>query len=802
MKHASSYILFIIVAFGLIFSANMSILENNVYAQRSDAVSKLSLFVVPPKVPADGDSYKNIYVAVMNARGNPSVVSDRLEVRLTSSTTSVGTVDGTVYIEPGSYYTVANFHSTNTAGNTVISATATGYDSAQATVTTIKSSDRTPAKLSVIALPSPPLPQQGAEGIVIVQLLNSAGQPAVAKEDIRVVLTSSNEDVIKVDKTVTIPRGQIYAIAKSVTSHGSGQSMIKASADGLVFGTVTVSTGDSSATQLKVYPIPPTISSTGSDGGLVVVQLEDPTGKPVRSSKDIEVLLISSDDRIVTPQQPSVTIRKAQSFAVAKVVPKGNEGKASITAIAEGYLSVTGDVTTKNPAFDGGKRQLAIYSAPPNVSPGATDTALLVVQVQGEGGAPAPVFRTTKIQLSSSNVNLGKLSGDLVILSNESFGVVRLELVGLTGETTITASAPNFQTKQFKLSAQTIGGSGIDLVPTSQNIPAFSAPYPAFLLMLKSGDMPVKTLSDINVLLSASSDLADIPSTVQIPRGSSFTVVNITPKGFPGTLTITAKAEGFKESVTSITLTEFNPSNLAVFTAFPTLLPSSPEGDELVIVQLQNARGEPEKNMVSDTKVSLSLFPSNIGSIEQNLVIPRGANFAAAKIFLNTSKGDGTINVNAEGYKLVSSRFKTISLALDANLNIRPTTININQTSTLTLRVTSENKPVPYANVRWVYDQNAARLISASDKTNTAGEATAVYIPMKDISQRVSAVVSKPGYEQKEAVLTFDLEDKARTGAGPRAQFSLDALSAVLIAAIAGQGLVIYWFYQKKRPLF
>ncbi len=807
MKHASSYVV-LIVAFMLSATVanvpntdNDNNNNNNAYAQQTES-TKISLSIVPPKVPADGDSYDIIYVAIMDSKGSPSVVSDKLEVRLTSSTTSIGIVEGTTTIEAGNYYTIATFRSTETAGSATISATAVGYASAQASVTTVKSSDRNAVKLNVIALPSPPLPQEGAEGIVIVQLLNSVDLPAVANEDIKVSLTSSNESVINVDKSVTIPKGQIYAIAKSETALGSGQSTITASADGLVFGTATISTSDTTAGQLKVYPLPPTISTKGTDGGWVVVQLEDLQGMPVRSSADIEVSLFSSDDRILLPKDSTVVIRKAQSFAFAKIVPGGNEGKASITPLAGGFLSVSGDISAVQPTFDAGERQIALYSAPPNIDPAATDRVLVLVQIQSQSGTPAPVFRTTKVQLVSSNLNVGKFNDNLIIVPSDSFAISSLSLVGLTGDTTITASAANFQTKQLKIAVQGRAGSGVELIPTSQNIPAYNAPYPALLVMLQSGNIPLKAPTDINVMLSANSDLASIPRTVKIPKGESFTVVNITPKGFPGALTITAKADGFKDSIKTITMTEFSPSILAVFTAFPTLLPSSSEGDKLVVVQLQNSKGEPEKNMVSDTEVSLSIFPSNIGTVEQNFVIPRGANFASAKVFLNTVQGDGTVNVNAEGYKLVSTRFKTVSFTLNAALSVEPSVIDINQTATLMLKVTSNNKPVSGAKVNWQYDEGSAVLSSVSDTTNPAGEATAIYTPRKDIAQQVTAVVTKPGYIQKESTLTFDLGDKVKTTGAGRPQFSAEMLSILLVVAIVAEGFVIYRFYQKKRPLF
>jgi len=783
-----------------ILLSNASFPHHNTYAQR-DAASKLGLFVVPPKVPADSDSYKIIYIAIMNAQNNPTTIGSRLEIRLSSSTPSVGTVDSVAYIEAGSYYAVATFHSTETAGATTIFATASGYASTEKAITTVKSSDRSPAKLNVVALPSPILPQQGSEGIVIVQLLNSSGSPVVTTEDVKVSLTSSNESVINVDPSITIPKEQVYTIAKFKTNFGSGQSTITASADGMIPGTTIVSTGGTTASTLKLYPIPPVISTSGSEGGWIVVQLEDSKGKPVRSFKDVEVSLISSDDRIIIPKESSIVIRKGQSIAVAKIVARGNEGTASITPLASGFLSVSGNIETLRPSFEPEGKELVVYTAPPNPDPTANDKALVAVQIQGKNNAPAPSSRTIRVHLSSSNTGLGTFDEDLIIAASDSFGMVSLDFTGLAGTTTIIASAANFQTKELQVTMGGTAKSMLDLIPTSQNVPAYDAPYPAFLVMLKSDTVPLKATTDISVFLTSSTPgLASVPPVVKIEKGSSFAIVNITPTGFPGMLTLTATTEGFQQAIKSVVLSEFNPSALAIFTAFPTLVQSSPDGEELVVVQLQNSKQEPEKNILSDTNISLSLFPSTIGVVEQNLVIPRGANFATAKIFLNSVQGDGTVSATAEGYKLASAKFKTIALPLDVKLTIEPQVVSINETATLTVTVTSQGKPVQDAKVQWTYDEGVALLMGASDTTDAAGEAKAVYISRQDVNQRISALVTKPGYISKESSL--GLGEQAATGLGDRRfPFSMDTLFIILVSAIAAEGFVIYHF-QKKRPLF
>jgi hypothetical protein len=785
-----------LIVFGIMFGA-ANLPHRDSYAQREDAL-KLSLFIAPPTVPADGDSYRIVYVAVLDSHNNPAAVGGKLEVTLSSSATNIGFVDGITFIESGNYYSVATFYSTEAAGTTTISATASGFVSAQATVTTVKSSDRNPARLHVVALPSPALPQQNWEGLVIVQLLDSFGSPVVAREDVTVTLASSNNKLVDVDDSATIPKDQIHTRAKFHTTFASGQSTITASADGLTSGTYVISVGETVASTLKVYPLPTTILASRTAESLVAIQLEDHRGRPVRASEDIIVSLFSSDDRIIAPKEQTTVIGKGQSLSAATIIAGGNEGTAAITPIATGFLSVPENVKAVKPATGFDERKIMIFTVPPNPDPIATDKSLIAIQILGGNNAPVAVAAATKVQLSSSNTSFGVLQEELTIMPGNSLGVVNMNLAGFPGTTTITASAANFQSNQLQLVVRGDVRSALELLPTSLNIPAYGAPYPAFLVVLNNDNVPLKAPTNVNVFLtSLTPELAHVPSVVTIPKGSSFAVVNITPTGIAGTVTVTATAEGFQQSVRSITLSEFNPSAIAIFTPFPTLVPSSSQGEELVIVQLQNSRGEPERNLISDTNIALSLFPRTIGTVQQNLVIPIGANFAAGKIFLNPVQDIGTITGTAEGFKLVFTKFKTIALPVDVKLTIEPPVIGINQTATLTVKVTSHGKPLPDARIKWIYDEHAAVLMSASETTNAEGEGKAIYISKNDVPQQINAVVTKPGYVSMESRLVLSPGGMP----GRFAPFSTEVISIILVSAIVAEGLLVYHFYQKKKPI-
>ena len=132
--------------------------------------AKLKIYLGPNKVPADNSIYECIFVQLQDSTGKPARALEDTIISLSSSLTSVGTLDPTITIPAGETSAVATFDSTFTPGSTTITATASGFATVQASLSTIAP---VPIKLGLYGFPSV-VPADGSPyEALVVQLQDS-----------------------------------------------------------------------------------------------------------------------------------------------------------------------------------------------------------------------------------------------------------------------------------------------------------------------------------------------------------------------------------------------------------------------------------------------------------------------------------------------------------------------------------------------------------------------------------------------------------------------------------------------------
>ena len=191
----------------ILLFAVQAIATLNVNAQTAEP-AKLKIYIAPTKVPADNRPYEVIFVQLQDAKNNLARAPESITIYLSSSQTDVGSVDSTITIQQGETYAKAKFYSTYTPGTTTITATAPGFATVQAFITTV---GPVPSKLAVYGLP-PTLPaDQRSHEAIVVQLQDASGVPARAPlGGLVVTLTSSNITVGTVASSVTIKACLLY----------------------------------------------------------------------------------------------------------------------------------------------------------------------------------------------------------------------------------------------------------------------------------------------------------------------------------------------------------------------------------------------------------------------------------------------------------------------------------------------------------------------------------------------------------------------------------------------------------------
>jgi hypothetical protein len=200
----------------------------------SCGASKLALRVIaagtPGTLPSDGGTYKVLEVSLETSSGTPATSSSDAVVQLTSDKSELASVPPLVSISAGSISTLATVTTSALAGIANLTATAAGLLPATVSVQTVIPA---PSKLQVyVAPPSTAYSKNGNYPILVVQLQDSSGNPARARQDTSVIVTSSNSSLVTSFVTLGISKGNDYVFSYLHTK-GVGKSVLTASSPDL-----------------------------------------------------------------------------------------------------------------------------------------------------------------------------------------------------------------------------------------------------------------------------------------------------------------------------------------------------------------------------------------------------------------------------------------------------------------------------------------------------------------------------------------------------------------------------------------
>jgi hypothetical protein len=190
-------------------------------------------------------------VQLLYSSGNPARAIQYTSVSLSSSKTSIGTIDDYVTIPPGDTYGVAKFQSTDTAGTTTITGAISGFTTVQATITTT-TVGVTPTKLAVFCSPSALPADNESYQAVQVQLQDSQGRPTVSSEDVQINAFSSSPSVGTINEILTIPAGKTQITTALKVTNAPGSTTISTQAANFILGSAKVTTYFIDLSTLKV----------------------------------------------------------------------------------------------------------------------------------------------------------------------------------------------------------------------------------------------------------------------------------------------------------------------------------------------------------------------------------------------------------------------------------------------------------------------------------------------------------------------------------------------------------------------
>jgi hypothetical protein len=178
------------------------------------------------------------------------------------------------------------------------------------------------------------------EGVGIVRLIDLQGNPIVSSKDLKVKLVSSNRDVVLVNDSVTLEKGNSFGEFSLDVSGAQGISQISASAKG-VMGDSSKITASSTASSLSVFT-----------SGLV---------EPIPVQKEIQLTIFVDDDNADSVAGAKVFIKPNENATTTvDLVRTGPDGSATfgLTAITGPEISI--DFTLQAEGYIDGDETLDI----------------------------------------------------------------------------------------------------------------------------------------------------------------------------------------------------------------------------------------------------------------------------------------------------------------------------------------------------------------------------------------------------------------------------------------------------------
>lgn len=296
---------------------------------------------------------------------------------------------------------------------------------------------------------------------------------------------------------------------------------------------------------------------------------------------------------------------------------------------------------------------LKLYVTPPSVPSDNSTTTCIFVQLQDQEGRPARAAKDTNISLSSSVTEIGTVDPTLTIKSGDTYAQANFSSTFTPGTTVITAAATGYETVQAPI--KTVGPKPytVAVYGFPSNLPADGQTYQAVMVQLQdSTGSPAKAPNGgSKVALSCSNTtVGEVTSTVTILPGETYALANFTTTLDSGEAVITPVASDYTSKSTKIetAVPDLVSNELLIFTG-----PSKVLADNIayrqIAVQLSNENGSLCLAQ-NDIVVTIASNDQSIGTTEQQIVIPRGHNYALATFTTTYKAGSAVLTAAATGY--------------------------------------------------------------------------------------------------------------------------------------------------------
>jgi len=408
--------------------------------------------ITPGIINADSESHEIITIELQTASGQPLLAPRDIPIQLTLSNLNIGNIDQFVTIPEGKTFTKATFTTKKNSGLAIITASSPGFVTGDSYIQVLRSNFD--ASLRVYAAPNSQPAKAGEKGRIMVQILDSRGEPFKAIDDVRITLTSSNNSICTVVKDLVIEKGTNYATTEfTVTGIILGETLISAQAQGFAPGNDIINIFNITGTpkQLAVFFGPDRVLPDEKIHDAITIQLQNQYGEPTPAIEPTTIYLSSSNTNIATIEE-TVTINTGQYKTTAKITTYAVNGESIIAASSTGLYPdyeaflVQGQVPTL----------MDLYINPEIIIADESEYNILTVQLLDDEGNPVEAREDTTIYLTSSNIFTGSVPDSTIIPQGKSYAITSFTSTAQAGETIIAAATMGVEPTEKSLKTITM----------------------------------------------------------------------------------------------------------------------------------------------------------------------------------------------------------------------------------------------------------------------------------------------------------------------------------------------------------
>ncbi|CAE6490091.1 conserved hypothetical protein [Candidatus Nitrosotenuis uzonensis] len=624
------------------------------------------------------------------------------------------------------------------AGTTKIYLAAPGFTSKEIPVT-VYGNKNNAAKILLKVTPNTFTTSGSNEGYVSVELADEDGFPVIAKEDVTILLSTANKDVLEfADSSLIIKKGQYYAYSKFFVKK-SGNAIMYATSNGIETQSATITIKKDEDIKVKMYTYPKILSTNDASKGFIIAQLQDSSGRPVLAQKDITVHYKVIDSTYSETSNYSNNYKQKNTgyFTIPKgsywgytqySLPKGIEGTYDVSISTQDPLTVeTEEIEAKNLQFMDDKT--VKFETIPVLTTGNNEL-IGAVYLEDESGNPIGAKKDLMIRIDSSDASSLTIKdtiitrGDQVALvfgktSHSAPTELKLRPVVAGGElTTLDVFGPN------KDSLQLVVEPLISKVLSGTDFP--------FVFYLKDGNEITAFPESKNIFISPNEYVTLKPKTV-LPRDTLVVAEASSLK--KGATSLSFEIGDFKSSL-SVDSMSLEPASARLDRAKTVFVGTN----DVFSIQLLNAAGLPT---YATDNVDVSIVTKDQGIIEMpsKITIEKGKYYtlfdAAPK-----SAGETDVSLLAKGLPLFTEKVKVVSLKPTITVN-GPQSVNASESFMVTISAAANGKPLADMNVGW--DISGGIVQISDSKTGSTGEAMAAIIA-QDSPINIKATVGSQWY--------------------------------------------------------